>query len=95
MRQITIFPHGANEQVRVYANAIEANWRGAGWLPQDNKNLYEIAWSGLSPGRMSKKAPLNPKNGNFDSMEDLFNRAADSEVKPDSKMPQLQQPHQQ
>jgi hypothetical protein len=28
-------------------------------------------------------------------MEELFDRAADSEVKPDHKMPQLQQPQQQ
>jgi len=81
--------------VRVYANRIKANWIAAGWLPQDNKNLYEITWSGLRLGLKFKIKPLNPRNGKFDSMKELFDRAADSEVKPDSKTPQQQQPHQQ
>jgi len=95
MKCMTDFLQGANEPVRVYANRIKANWRAAGWLRQDNKDLYEIAWSGLQPGLQSKIKPLTPKNGRFDSMEELFNRAADSEVKPDSKKPQPQQPQQQ
>jgi hypothetical protein len=95
MKCMTDFLQGANEPVRVYANRIKANWRAAGWLPQDNKNLYEIAWSGLRPGLKSKIKPLTPKNGRFDSMEELFDRAADSEVKPDGKKPQPQQPQQQ
>jgi hypothetical protein len=85
---ITDFLQGANQPVRVYANRIKANWRAAGWLLQENKNLYEIAWSGLRPGLKSKIKPLTPKNGRFDSMEELFDRAADSEVKPDGKKPQ-------
>jgi len=43
MKRMTEFLQGANDLVRVYANRIKANWRAAGWLPQDNKNLYEIA----------------------------------------------------
>jgi hypothetical protein len=95
MKCMTDFLQGANEPVRVYANRIKANWRAAGWLPQDNKNLYEIAWSGLRPGLKSKIKPLTPKNGRFDSMEELFDRAANSEVKLDGKKPQPQQPQQQ
>jgi hypothetical protein len=68
---------GAKELVRVYANRIKANWRAAGWLPQDNKNLYEIAWSGLRPGLKSKFKPLTRKNGRFYIMEELLDRAAD------------------
>jgi hypothetical protein len=34
-------------------------------------------------------------NRSFDSMEERFNCATDSEVKPDGKMPQPQQPQQQ
>jgi hypothetical protein len=88
----TDFLQGVNEPVRVYANRIKVNCRAAGWLPQDNKNLYEIAWSGLRPGRTSKIKRLTLNNGRFDSMEELFDRAADSEVKPDGKKPQPQQP---
>jgi hypothetical protein len=79
---MTDFLNGANELVRVYANQIKANWRSAGWLPQDDKNLYEIAWSGLLPELKSKIKPFSPHNGSLDSMEELFDPAADSEVKP-------------
>jgi hypothetical protein len=95
MKCMTHFLQGANEPVRVYANRIKADWRAAGWLPQDNKNLYDIAWSGPRPPLQSKIKPLTPKNGIFDSMEELVDRAADSEVKPDGKKPQPQQPQQQ
>jgi hypothetical protein len=95
MKCMTDCLQGTNELVRVYANRIKANWRSAELLPQDNKNLYEIAWSRLRPGLKSKIKPLTPKKGRFDSMEELFDRAADSEVKPGGKKPQLQQPQQQ
>jgi len=94
MKCMTDFLQGVNEPVRVYANPIKANWGAAGWLPQDTKNLYEIAWSGLRPRLKSNIKLLTPKNGRFDSMEELFDRAADSEVKPDGKKPQPQQPQQ-
>jgi len=62
MKCMTDFRQGANEPVRVYANRIKANWRAAGWLPQDNKNLYKIGCSGIRPGLKSKIKPLTPKN---------------------------------
>jgi len=83
MKCMSDFLEAANELVRVYANRIPANGRAAGWLPQDKKNLYEIAWSGLWPGLKFKFKPLTPINGRFDSIEELFERGADSEVKPD------------
>ena len=81
--------------MRVCANRINANSRAAGWLPQDNKNHYEIAWSGLRPGLTSKIKPLTPKNGRFDRMAELFDWAVDSEVKLDGKKPQPQRPQPQ
>jgi hypothetical protein len=94
MKCVTDFLQGVNELVRVYANRIKANWRAAGWLLQDNKNLDEITSSGLRPGLKSKHQPLTPKPGRFNSMEELFNRAADSEVKRHGNKPQLRQPQQ-
>ena len=47
MKCMPDFLQEANEPVRVYANRITANWIAAGWLPPNDKNLYEIAWSGL------------------------------------------------
>jgi len=72
MKCMNNFRQGANELVRVYTNRIKANWRPAGWLPQDNNNLYEIAWSGLRPGLKPKIKLLTPKNGKFDSVKELF-----------------------
>ena len=87
MKCMTDFLQGANGLVRICANWIKGNSRAAGWLTQDNKNLYEIAWSELPTGLKSKIKPLIPKNRRFDSMEECFERAADSEVKPDGKNP--------
>jgi len=81
--------------VGVYANQIKANWRAAGWLPRHHENLYEIAWCRLRPGLEFNMKQLTLKNGRFDTMEEVFDCAADSEVKPDSKKPQPQQPQQQ
>jgi hypothetical protein len=39
MKCMTKFIQGANEPVRVYGNRIKANWRAAGWLPQNDKNI--------------------------------------------------------
>jgi len=44
---------------------------------------------------MSKIKPLTSKIGKFDSMEELSDWAADSEVKPDGYKHQQQQPYQQ
>jgi hypothetical protein len=95
MKCMTDFLQGVNVPVRVYANRINANWRAAGCLPQDNKNLYKIAWSGLRPRLKSMMKPLTPNNGRFDSMEELFNRADDLEVKPDGTKSETQKPQQQ
>jgi hypothetical protein len=57
----------------------------AGWLPHDNKNNYKIACSRQRTGLMSKMTPLTPTNGISGSMEELFDQAAYSVVKPDGK----------
>jgi hypothetical protein len=89
---MTDFLQGANEPVGVYGNRIKANWSAAVWLPQDNMNLYEIAWSGQRRRLKSKIKPLTPKNGRFNIMEQVFDLAADSKVKPDGTNPEPQQP---
>jgi hypothetical protein len=95
MKCLTNFLHGPNELVRVYANQIKRNWRAAGWLPQDNKNLYLITWCELRPGIKSKIRSLTPKNARFNSTEQDFNSAPNSEVTPDCTKPQPQHPQQQ
>jgi len=71
---------GANELVRVYVDWVQANWRAAGLRLQDDRNLYEIAWSRLWPRLKIKIHTFTPKNGMFDRIEELSDCAADSEV---------------
>jgi hypothetical protein len=87
MMCIANFQQGVNDLVRVYGNGIKANRRAAGWLRHDNKNHYQNALRGLRPGLKSKFNLLTTNSGAVDSMEELFDRTADSEVMPDSKKP--------
>jgi len=95
MQCMTDFLQGAHAPMRVYANRIIANWTAAEWLPLHNKNHCEMARSGLGFGLQSRIWPLIPQNDVFDRMDEIYNRAADSEAKPDGHKPQQQQPHQQ
>jgi len=95
MKCRTDFLQGVNEQVRVYTNPIKANRRPVAWLLPDNTYHYEIAWSRLRPRLKFKIKPLTPMNAKFDSMEELFDRATNSDVMPDSTKPQQQLSHQQ
>jgi len=92
---VTEFLQAINYPVRVYTNQIKANWEAVDELPQDNTFNCEIAWRVQWPGLELKIKPLTSKNRKFDSTEVLFDRAANSEVKPDGWNPQQQQPHQQ
>ena len=69
MKPMTDILQGANEPVRVFRNQIKADWRVAGWHPQDKENLNKIAWSRLRPGLKSKINPLTPNKGKFNSMQ--------------------------
>jgi len=83
MKLMADFLEVANEPVRVYDNQIKANWRTAVWLQQDDKNHYQIVWSRLWPGLLSKIKLLTLKNGWINSMEQILDCATDLEVKPD------------
>jgi len=72
---VRLLPKRGNYPVRDYANRIKANGRASGWLPRDNRNCFEIVWSGLRPGLKYKIKPLTAENGRFDSMEECFDRA--------------------
>jgi hypothetical protein len=85
----------ANELVRIDDNQVKANRTTAGWFAKENKNLYEIAWSGVRTGLISKIKLFTPKKRRFHSMEELFDRAANAQVKPDSNKLQPEQLQQQ
>jgi hypothetical protein len=84
-----------NEPVRTYANRIKANWRQAGWnLPELEIARYDMAWGGLRHHLKNKIGPMTPKSGRFESIEELFDKAAASEVvhtQSDGKKPGGQQ----
>jgi len=78
---MTNFHQETNKLVRVYTHRIEPNWRAVEWHPQYNKIWYQFAWSGLRIGPKSEIMLLTPKDGKFDSMEEVFDQASISEVK--------------
>jgi hypothetical protein len=94
MQEFTQLPQ---EPVRAYANRLKANWRQAGWnLQKHEEVLYDIAWAGLRNSLKNKVGPMTPTCGRFDTMDELFDKAAASEITHiDSKKPQQQQSQQQ
>jgi hypothetical protein len=84
-----------NEQVRTYANRIKANWRQAGWnVTELEIARYDMAWGGLWYHLKNEIRPMTPKSEQFESVEELFNKAATSEVvhpQSDGKKPGGQQ----
>jgi hypothetical protein len=81
--------------VKAYANRMQSNWREAGWkaVPEESKAqrmLYDLVWSGLRPGIMARILPFTGKRGQFDTREELLQKAHEVELKPsrDRRAPQ-------
>jgi hypothetical protein len=85
----------SNETVKAYANRMQSNWREAGWKagpeePKAQQMLYDLVWSGLRSGIKARIRPFAGKRGQFDTVEELFEKAHEVEVKPsrDRRAPQ-------
>jgi hypothetical protein len=85
----------SNETVKAYANRMQSNWREAGWKagpeePKAQQMLYDLVWSGLRAGIKARIRPFAGKRGQFDTVEELFEKAHEVEVKPsrDRRAPQ-------
>ena len=75
--------HDPDESVRAYANRLRQNWREAGWDEEQQKlSCYDMIWAGLKPELHPKVKPFTNEDGMFDSIGELFDRAADVESKP-------------
>jgi hypothetical protein len=75
--------HNSDENIRAYANRLRRNWREAGWdEEQHNIMLYDMIWAGLKPYLHPNLRPLTKANGRFDSIDELFDTAADVETPP-------------
>jgi len=69
------------ESVTVYANRVKANWRQGGWnLQKHEEVLYDIACAGPHNSLKNKVGPMTPACCRFDSLDELFHKAAASEV---------------
>jgi len=73
-----------NETVKAYSNRLRSTWREAGWKA-DHKDahqiLYDIIWAGLRPGIKARVKPFTGETGRFSSIDELFKRARDVEIK--------------
>ena len=72
-----------DETARIYANRLRSLWRTAGWT--DELSMYDLLWAGLRPGIRSRLGPTLPRIGRFDSIDELVERAAWSEIIPNKK----------
>jgi hypothetical protein len=73
--------HSPDENVRAYADRLRRTRRESGWDEEHHKiMLYNVVWAGLKPYLWPKLGPFTKVNGRFDSIDQLFNRAADLET---------------
>jgi len=74
----------SNETVKSYSNRLRSTWREAGWKV-DQKDahqiLYDMVWAGLRPGIKARVKPFTGETGRFSSIDELFKRARDVEIK--------------
>jgi hypothetical protein len=73
--------HNPDENVCAYANRLRRNWRESACDEEAHKIMhYDMIWARLKPYLWPKLRPFTKRNGRFDSINELFNRAADVET---------------
>ena len=85
----------SNETVKVYENRMRSNWREAGWkTDQDGVQhmLYDMVWAGLRPGMKARIKPCAGETGRFSSIDELFKKAEDVEIKSNPNRDRRAQP---
>jgi hypothetical protein len=69
--------YNANENVRPYTNRLWHNWKQAEWDEvQFQPMLYDMVRAGLKANLLPKLKPFTKENGKFNSIDELFDRAA-------------------
>ena len=73
--------YNADENVRAYANRLPRNWREAEWDEVEfQPMLYDMVWAGLKANLLPTLKPFTKENGKFNSIDEVFDRAADVET---------------
>jgi len=79
-----------DDNVRAYADGHRRNSKESGLDEEHHKiMLYDMIWAGLKPYLWLKLRPITKVNGILDSIDELFDRAADDQTP--RKSDQLQQ----
>jgi len=77
------FPQGyynTDEIIGAYTNRLQRNWRDAEWGEvQFHPMLYNMVWAGLEADLLPKLKPCTKVNGKLNSIDKLFDQAADVE----------------
>jgi hypothetical protein len=63
---------------------MRSNWREAGWKtgnPDVQQVLYDMVWAGLHRGIRARIKPFAGEEGRFASIDELFKKAQDVEIK--------------
>jgi hypothetical protein len=96
--EITQGYHDSDESVRDFESRTRSNWRDSGWHMNEEDDdsaesriLYDLAWAGLRPAIRMRIRPFAGKNGRFDTLEKLFEKAHEVEIKPNRER-RAQQP---
>jgi len=75
--------HNPEESLQASANQLQQNRREAGWdEEQQQLSCYRMIWPGLKPELHRKVKRCTNEDGMIDIINELFDRAADVETKP-------------
>jgi len=81
-----------DETVRAYEQRCKSMWREADWSGCPERYLYDFVWAGLRPGIISRiKQHVTREDNRFESLTELFTRAAAADTtRPNQKQQQKQ-----
>jgi len=85
--------YNAEEDIWVYANLLRWNGREVEWDEVHfQPMLYNMDWVGLKADLLPTLKPFTKENGKFNSIDELFDQAADLETQPEEYNKQRQKP---
>jgi len=85
--------YNTNKNLRAYANRLRRNWREAEWdKVQFPLMVYNMVWAGLKADLLPKLKPFTKANWKFNTIDELFDCAADVETELEKYDKQQQMP---
>ena len=77
LRMFESMKQASDETVRAYEQRCKSMWREADWSGCPERYLYDYVWAGLRPGIISRiKQHVTREDNRFESLAELFTRAA-------------------